>query len=163
MTQPINRFSGIEAHYLSKAEKEAVIKLALDVLKKRYRPGKSFTDPVEVSNFLRLQLADRKNEIFGALFLDTRHRLILMEELFYGTVDGTTVHPRIVVQKALECNASALVVFHNHPSGVAEPSNDDSAITRRLREALALVDIRLLDHFVVGADEVVSFATRGLL
>lgn len=163
MTQPINRFSGIEAHYLSKPEKEAVIKLALDVLKKRYRPGKSFTDSTEVSNFLRLQLADRKNEIFGALFLDTRHRLILMEELFYGTVDGATVYPRIVVQKALECNASALVVFHNHPSGVAEPSNDDSAITRRLREALALVDIRLLDHFVVGADEVVSFATRGLL
>ncbi len=95
--------------------------------------------------------------------MDTRHRLIAAEELFYGTVDGASVYPREVVRRALHHNASALILAHNHPSGVAEPSRDDEAITRRLRDALKLVDIRVLDHIVVGAGCTVSLAERGLL
>ena len=106
---------------------------------------------------------DRKHEVFGALFLDNRHRVIRVAEMFQGTIDGASVHPRVVAQRALELNAAAIVFFHNHPSGVAEPSNADEAITRRLREALALVDVRVLDHFVVAAGESVSFAESGLL
>ncbi|MFZ2207243.1 MAG: DNA repair protein RadC, partial [Porticoccaceae bacterium] len=102
-------------------------------------------------------------EIFVVLFLDTRHRLIATEDLFQGTIDGASVHPREVVRRALFHNAAAVIVGHNHPSGVAEPSADDRRITARLREALALVDVRLLDHFVVGAGQVVSLAERGLL
>ncbi len=101
--------------------------------------------------------------MFGCLFLDNRHRIIEVVELFQGPIDGSSVHPRIVVQKALEVNAAAMLFFHNHPSGVAEPSNADEAITRRLKEALALIDVRVLDHFVVTAGESVSFAERGLL
>jgi DNA repair protein RadC len=101
--------------------------------------------------------------VFGALFLDNRHRVLEVAEMFQGTIDGASVHPRVVVQRALEVNAAAIVFFHNHPSGVAEPSHADEALTRRLREALALVDVRVLDHFVVAAGESVSFAERGLL
>ena len=97
------------------------------------------------------------------MFLDNRHRVIQVVEMFQGTIDGASVHPRVVVQRALELNAAAVVFFHNHPSGVAEPSHADEAITRRLRDALALVDVRVLDHFVVAAGESVSFAERGLL
>ena len=95
--------------------------------------------------------------------LDNRHRVIRVAEMFQGTIDGASVHPRVVVQRALELNAAAIVFFHNHPSGVAEPSHADEAITRRLRDALALVDVRVLDHFVVAAGESVTFAERGLI
>ena len=105
----------------------------------------------------------RANEVFAAVFLDNRHRVIAFEELFHGTVDGASVHPRVVARRALAHNAAALIACHNHPSGVAEPSLADRAITGRLRDALALVDVRLLDHFVVGDGEVVSFAERGWL
>ena len=113
--------------------------------------------------YLRLGLAEHKKELFGCFFLDNRHRVIEMAELFHGTIDGALVHPRVVVQRALEANAAAIVFFHNHPSGVAAPSHADEAITRRLKEALALVDVRVLDHFVVAAGESVSFAERGLI
>jgi DNA repair protein RadC len=121
------------------------------------------TTPDETRNFLRLRLADCRNEVFGCLFLDNRNRIIAVRELFQGTIDGASIYPRVVVQRALEMNAAAIVFFHNHPSGVAEPSHADEAITRRLKAALALVDIRVLDHFVVSAGESVSFAERGLL
>jgi DNA repair protein RadC len=101
--------------------------------------------------------------VFGSLFLDNRHRVIAVRELFQGTIDGASVHPRVVVQQALEVNAAAMVFFHNHPSGVAEPSRADEMLTRRLSEALALVDVRVLDHFVVSGGESVSFAERGLI
>jgi DNA repair protein RadC len=101
--------------------------------------------------------------VFTCLFLDNRHRVIECEELFRGTIDGASVHPREVVKRALQLNAAALILAHNHPSGVAEPSQADQQLTRRLREALGLVDIRVLDHLVVGDGEAVSFAERGLL
>ena len=108
-------------------------------------------------------LRDHPNEVFAALFLDTRHRVIAFEELFYGTIDGATVYPRVVAEKALRHRAAALIVAHNHPSGVSEPSLADQAITHRLKDALALLDIRLLDHFVIGEGAAVSMASRGLI
>ena len=101
--------------------------------------------------------------MFGSLFLDGRHRIIAVSELFQGTIDGASVYPRVVVQKALELNSAAVVFFHNHPSGVAEPSHADTSLTRRLKEALALIDVRVLDHFVVAAAGSVSLAERGLI
>jgi DNA repair protein RadC len=97
------------------------------------------------------------------VFLDNRHRVLYFEEMFQGTIDGSQIHPRVVLQRALEANAAAVILYHNHPSGVAEPSKADENITSRLKDALSLVDVRVLDHFVVGAEDVTSFAERGLL
>ena len=114
-------------------------------------------------DFLRLRLAGHRNEVFGAIFLTTRLRILDTADLFQGTVDSAAVYPRVVVQRALEINASAALVFHNHVSGSPEPSSADCAITDRLKQALALVDIRLLDHIVVADSGTVSLAERGLL
>jgi len=157
------RIAALAARPLNDKETTAVIDLALQLLTDRHQAGTALTRPEETRAFLRLQLAERKHEVFGALFLDNRHRVIAVEELFQGTIDGASVYPRVVAQRALELNAAALVMFHNHPSGVAEPSHADEALTRRLRDALALIDVRVLDHFVVSAGESVSFAERGLL
>ena len=140
-----------------------IIKEALAILERRHRRGATISNPADTFAYLRLQLAGRDHEVFGCLFLDQRHRVLTIEELFQGTIDGASVYPREVVKAALRYNAAALVLFHNHPSGVAEPSQADEHITRRLREALALVDVRILDHVVVGAEGSVSFAERGLL
>jgi len=158
-----DRFKDLTPFKLNEMEKKLVVALAIAVLAEQHQPGQAFSSPKETSTYLRLQLADRQNEIFGCLFLDNRHRILAMYELFQGTIDGASVHPRVVVQQALKINAAAIVFFHNHPSGVAEPSLADETITRRLKEALALVDVRVLDHFVVSFSESVSFAERGLL
>lgn len=142
---------------------QAVLELARRYFSARLERGDAFTAPEGAAQYLQAHLSGHSREIFVALFLDTRHRLIATEDLFQGTIDGASVHPREVVRRALFHNAAAVIVGHNHPSGVAEPSADDRRITARLREALALVDVRLLDHFVVGAGEVVSLAERGLL
>ena len=156
-----NRFQSLTPASLSRTEKSSVVTLALKVLSQRYRPGRSFTGPEDIEGFLRLKLTGRRNEVFGIIYLDTRHRLIEIAELFSGTVDGAAVYPRVVVQQALEKNAAAVVLFHNHPSGVAEPSEADRGITKKLDRALSLVDIRLLDHLVVTDGDVVSLAARG--
>ncbi len=117
----------------------------------------------ETREFLQAQLRDRKNEVFCVLFLDNRHRVLIFEELFQGTLNGTAVYPREIVKRALKHNAAAVILVHNHPSGVAEPSRADELLTNRLKEALTLVDIRLLDHLVVGDGETVSFSERGLI
>jgi len=122
-----------------------------------------FTEPAMVKKYLRLQLQECEREQFVILFLDSQHRLIEKEVPFFGTIDAAPIYPRIVVQKALQHNAAAIIVAHNHPSGVAEPSRADRAITERLTQALALVDIKLLDHIVVGAGETVAFSERGWL
>ena len=147
---------------------DSIIKQALEILGSRLkaRPqydGQALTSPNMVRDFLKLSLAACVDEVFCVLYLDTRHRVIAFEELFRGTVDSAHVHPRVVVRRGLECNAAAAIIAHNHPSGVAEPSQADVAITRRLREALGLVDVRLLDHFIVGEEQVVSMAERGLV
>jgi DNA repair protein RadC len=120
-------------------------------------------NPKAVRDYLAVHYAGHEREVFGCLFLDNRHRLIAVEEMFLGTVDGAAVHPREVVKRALKLNAAAVILAHNHPSGVAEPSQADELITSRLRDALALVDIRVLDHLVVGGTTVTSFVERGLI
>ena len=158
-----NRLAAMKIATLNVVEKQSLMELALAVLKDLHRPGLELPSPSSTRDYLRVLLADRKAEVFGCLYLDNRHRVIETAELFQGTIDGAAVYPRVVVQQALTLNAAAVMFFHNHPSGVAEPSNADEAITRRLKDALALVDIRVLDHFIVTAGESLSFAERGLL
>jgi DNA repair protein RadC len=125
--------------------------------------GPLLSNPRLVREHLLIHYAGAQRESFAVLHLDNRHRLIAFEELFAGTIDGASVHPREVVKFALARNAAAVILAHNHPSGVAEPSQADEMITTRVRDALALVDIRVLDHLVVGGSTVTSFAERGLL
>jgi len=142
---------------------QAVLEIGRRYLADRLKRGDPLTSPDDTRAFLRAHLGAYPHEVFACLFLDNRHRVIRFEELFRGTIDGASVHPREVVKQALAHNAAALIFAHNHPSGVAEPSRADQALTRRLTEALALVDIRVLDHFVVGDGEPVSLAELGLL
>ena len=121
------------------------------------------TSPDDTRRFLLASLRDRYFEVFCCLFLDNRHRVIAFEELFNGTIDGASVHPREVVRRVLHHNAAAVIFAHNHPSGVAEPSSADKSLTARLKEALALVDVRVLDHLIVGDGQVTSFAEQGLI
>jgi DNA repair protein RadC len=142
---------------------EWIVATAENILRERVVSGEPLTDPAATRRWLITRLSDRPHEIFCVLYLDNRHRVIAFEELFRGTIDGASVHPREVVKQALQHNAAAVIFAHNHPSGVSEPSDADRRLTQRLREALALVDIRTLDHFVIGGVEAVSFAERGLL
>ena len=146
-----------------RARLRAVLELHARWMETRLKREGPITSPAHTSRYVVARLRGRANEVFAAVFLDNRHRVIAFEELFHGTVDGASVHPRVVARRALALNAAALIACHNHPSGVAEPSRADRAITARLRDALALVDVRLLDHFVVGDGEVVSFSERGWL
>ena len=149
------------------AAKYALLQAGLELARRHYaeplRRDGPLASPDAVRAFLHARLRDLPYEVFCCLFLDNRNRLIVFKEMFRGTIDGTSVHPREVVREALACNAAALILAHNHPSGVPEPSQADELITRRLRSALALVDIRILDHLVVGDGATVSFAERGLL
>lgn len=146
------------------AQLAAVLELARRALATEVRSRDLLSSPAAVRDWLRLQLAALPHEVFCALWLDSQNRLIAFEELFRGTLAQTSVYPREVVKRALACNAAAAVFAHNHPSGVAEPSCADKALTQSLKQALALVDIKLLDHFVVaGHRPPLSFAERGLL
>lgn len=141
----------------------ATIREAIGILEARLRTTKAFTAPSDVKDFCQLHIAVARDEYFCCMFLDSQHRLIAFEKLFRGTVDGASVYPRVVVRRALELNAAALIFTHNHPSGVPEPSTADTKITRRLKDALALVDVRVLDHVIVGTEGTRSMAEVGLL
>ena len=145
------------------AELQAAAEISRRQLAETLRAGPSMASPRATGEYLRAKLRDLEHEVFCCLYLDNRHRLIQFEELFRGTIDGASVHPREVVKQALARNAAAVILAHNHPSGVAEPSHADELITRRLREALQLVDIRVLDHLIVADNGCLSFAERGLL
>ncbi len=149
-----------EAKYVSL---QAALELSRRHLFATLQRGDALTSPDVTRAYLAAQLRDQPRELFAVLFLDNRHRVIAYETLFQGTIDGASVHPREVVRRALELGAAALILAHNHPSGVAEPSRADSLITRRLRDALALVEIRVVDHLIVGDGEITSLAERGLL
>lgn len=149
--------------HLQNHEQASIIDLALAILSNRHRPGQTLISPVDTTRFLMLKLAEYKNEVFCAIFLDNRHRVLSFDELFAGTIDGASVYPRVVVQRAMEINAAAVIFAHNHPSGIAEPSQADQSITKRLKDALGLIDVRVLDHVVVGNEGTTSFAERGLL
>ena len=142
---------------------QAGLELARRYLRDNLTRGETLTDPTNTRNFLSARLRGYPYEVFACLFLDNRHRVIEFEELFRGTIDGASVYPREVVRRALHHNAAALILAHNHPSGIAEPSSADRALTRRLTDSLELIDVRVLDHFVVGDGEAVSFAERGLI
>jgi len=155
------RHSGIgPARY---AELQAALELARRHHLASLKAGPALTSPRLAGDYLVAELRDRDYEVFGCLYLDSRHRLTGFEELFTGTIDGASVHPREVVKRALARRAAAVILVHNHPSGVAEPSRADEVITLRLRDALALVDIRVVDHLIVGEGACVSLAERGLL
>lgn len=143
---------------------EAILTEAEAIIERRLRArhtGESITDPSEAGRFLKARLALLEREVFTVLFLDTRHRLIAAEDLFLGSVDGAEIHPREVAKRALALNAAAVVLGHNHPSGHGEPSAADRRLTDRLKQGLSLLDIRLLDHFVIGEGAPVSMAARG--
>ncbi len=144
------------------AQLQAILEMAKRHLFEQVSRGDALCSPDETRQYLTAQLGNYPHEVFACLFLDNRNRIISFDKMFHGTIDGASVYPREVVSLALKKNAAAVIFAHNHPSGVAEPSQADEQITKRLKEALSLVDIRVLDHFVVG-DEVVSFAERGLL
>ena len=143
------------------------LQAALEIARRHYaeamRAGPALHSPSATREFLISRLRDMPHELFCCLHLDNRHRLIAFEELFRGTIDGASVHPREVVKQALARNSAAVILVHNHPSGVAEPSHADELITRRLRDALQLVDIRVLDHLIVADNGCLSFAERGLI
>ena len=145
------------------ARLQASMELARRVLREKLDRGNALSSPQSVRDYLRLKLQNRPHEVFVCVFLDAQNRVIADEELFRGTLTQTSVYPREVVKKALQHNAAAVIFAHNHPSGIAEPSRSDEALTQALKQALALVDVKVLDHFVIGAGAAMSFAERGLL
>jgi DNA repair protein RadC len=145
------------------AQLQAVIEMARRALREKLSSGNALNSPAAVRDYLRLRMQSLPHEVFVALFLDSQNRVIDAEELFRGTLTQTSVYPREVVKRALHHNAGAVILAHNHPSGVAEPSHADETLTQALKQALALVDIRVLDHFIVAGGGVLSFAERGLL
>lgn len=145
------------------AQLQAVLEMARRHLWESLSRGPALTSPLQTRDYLAARLRHEQHEVFACIFLDNRHRVLRFEELFRGTIDGAAVYPREVVKKALAYNAAALILAHNHPSGITEPSQSDEALTRRLRDSLNLVDIRLLDHLVIGDGDPVSLAERGVL
>ncbi len=145
------------------ASVDQILDAARQAIDQKMQRGMSFTSPTIVKEYLRTKLAGFEHEVFAVLFLDSQHCLIEYIEMFRGTIDSASVYPREVVKEALRLNAAAVIFSHNHPSGNPEPSQADRQITQRLRDALALVDVRTLDHIVVGGESTESFAERGLL
>lgn len=144
-------------------EEGDILALATKILEQRMQKGDALTCPADTKRYLTVALGHLEQEVFACLFLNNRHQVISFDTLFYGTIDGASVHPREVVKRAIAHNAAAIIAAHNHPSGVAEPSQADLMLTRRLRDSLGLVDIRLLDHIVVGGADTVSLADCGLI
>ena len=145
------------------AELAAVLELSRRSLSEEMKSRSALTSPQSVRDYLRLALGGREHEVFVVLFLDAQHRVLSCEELFRGTLTQTSVYPREIVKAALKANAAAVIFAHNHPSGVAEPSQADELLTRQLKEALSMVDVKVLDHFIVAGRATLSFAERGLL
>jgi len=141
----------------------AAVEFARRLVHEKIQKGPSLSNPMEVAEYLKIHFHGMQYEAFVVVFLDNRHRVIAIDEMFKGTIDGASVHPREIVRSSLQHNAAACIFAHNHPSGVAEPSRADESLTRNLKDALALVDVRVLDHFVVAGQTVVSLAERGLI
>lgn len=140
-----------------------IVQRAVEIVEERViKRGPALSSPKDVAQYLRLKLGNQEREVFSVIFLDSQHRVIAYEALFFGTIDQTSVYPRAIVQRAMSLNAAAMILAHNHPSGTAEPSEADRKLTSHLKQILEPIDVRLLDHFIVG-EEVISFAERGLL
>ena len=145
------------------ADADQILEAARQVIEQKMQRGEAFTSPEAVKDYLRAKLAGFEHEVFAVLFMDTQHRLIEYAEMFRGTIDGASVYPRELAKEALRLNAAAVIVSHNHPSGSPEPSGADRTLTQRLKEALGLVDVRVLDHIIVAGTDATSFAERGLI
>jgi len=143
--------------------KDMMYSLMLEILEEEYLRGEAITSPDKIKKYLQVKLAKYEHEVFAVVFLDNQHRIIAYEEMFRGTIDGASVYVREVAKRCLQLNAAACVFSHPHPSGIAEPSQSDIAITKRLVEALDLLEIRTLDHIIVGGASTVSMAERGLM
>ena len=157
-------FSALPGLGLSKyCQCQAVLELSRRHLEEPLKRQGKITDPRHSKDFIRAKLRDLPQEVFACLFLDNRHRMITFEKLFHGTIDTTNVHPRVLVQRSLHHNAAAVIVAHNHPSGIAKPSQADKEMTKTLKKALNLIDVRLLDHIIVGDQSTTSLAEQGLL
>jgi DNA repair protein RadC len=152
-----------ESEAYREATEGELVTAARRALARRCRAGRSLHSPGATRDYLTVTMAALEHEIFVVILLNTRHQILSIEELFRGTIDGASVHPREVVKIALRANAAAVICAHNHPSSVAQPSNVDEIITMRLKDALALIDVRLLDHLIIGGEEVYSMAEHGLL
>jgi DNA repair protein RadC len=164
LAAPADRLIALEGLGPAKsAQLQAVLELARRSLREEVQHATALSSPDKVRAYLRLTLSSRPHEVFMALFLDAQNRLLVADELFRGTLTQTSVYPREVVKRALAVNAGAVIFAHNHPSGVAEPSRSDELLTTSLKQALALVDVRVLDHLIVAGGNVLSFAERGLL
>lgn len=158
MNKALNQATG---QYLTDDE---VIRMAVSIINHRFTlTRRSLNSPSAVRDYLKLTLADKEHEVFVCVFLDAQNRVIGVEELFRGTLTQTSVYPREVVKRALHHNCGAVIFAHNHPSGIAEPSRADETLTEALKQSLALIDVRVLDHFIVAGESVLSFAERGLL
>ncbi|WP_407364922.1 RadC family protein [Xanthomonas campestris] len=149
------------AQYHIQMDEEGILLAAASILEQRLQRLGHIHSPEQAGNYLVARCAHLPHEVFGVVFLDTKHHILAVEHLFTGTVDGCEVHNRVVAKRALELNAVALILFHNHPSGNPEPSQADRQVTERLQQALALLDIRVLDHLVIGGRQHVSLASRG--
>jgi DNA repair protein RadC len=152
-----------ESETYRQATDAELVAAARRTLAKRCKAGRCLRSPGATRDYLNITMAELEHEVFVLILLNTRHHILAIEELSRGTIDGASVHPREVVKSALRANAAAVICAHNHPSGIAEPSSADELITRRLSDALALIDVRLLDHLIVSGDCVYSFAEHGLL
>lgn len=150
-------------HLSEPASLDDVYRLMLNLLEMKYLRPDTLSSPQEVRRFLQVKLANLEHEVFAVVFLDSQHQVISYEEMFRGTIDAAAVYPREVVKRCLQLNAAAVIFSHSHPSGVADPSTADKCITVRLKDALSLVDIRVLDHIVIGGTDSVSMAERGML
>lgn len=146
------------------SHENTLIQQALSVLEQRlFQRGPCLANPSDVRDYLRMRLAPQDREVFAVLYLDNRHRVLAFEPLFQGTIDGAPVYPRVVLKRAIEHNCAALILAHNHPSGVTQPSHADRTLTKELKDLLAEVEIRVLDHFIIGQGKPYSFAEAGLL
>lgn len=157
----MKRTRDLKFQYQLQMDEEGILLAAATILEQRLRRHGAITDPRQAGDYLVARCAHLPHEVFGAIFLDTRHHILATEHLFFGTIDGAEVHPRVVAKRALELNAVAVILFHNHPSGNPEPSQADRQVTERLKQALSLFDIRVLDHLVIGGRQHVSLASRG--
>ncbi len=159
--EPAGRY---RAKRLPLDEEETILRQAMAILARRMKkPAAALTSPDATRDYLKLRLADLEHEVFGLIWLDNRHRVLAVEELFHGTLDGASVHPREVVKQALRHNAAAVIAYHNHPSGSVDPSPADVRITQRVKDALALIEVRVIDHLIIGDGDPASFLERGLL
>ncbi|MGQ5270115.1 JAB domain-containing protein [Xanthomonas arboricola] len=157
----MKRTQDLKAQYQLQMDEEGILLAAATILEQRLQRQGRIDSPDQAGDYLIARCAHLSHEVFGVVFLDTKHHILATEHLFFGTIDSCEVHPRVVAKRALDLNAAAVILFHNHPSGNPEPSNADQQITDRLTQVLALLDIRVLDHLIIGGRQHTSLAARG--